>query len=106
MELSSNEKQSIGFTGNANRCDSRLIHIPQPGQENDDHNPARMKGRNLYNLSIGHDNLLRGEKRKMSVRLSAVNLTNKVALYNFQSTFGGTHYITPRALSAAIGYSF
>ena len=25
-----------------------------------------------------------------------VNLTNKEALYNFLSTFSGTHYVTPR----------
>ena len=106
LELSDSEKTSIGFTGNANNCDSALIRIPQPGTENADHNPARMKGRNLYNLSVGHDNLLGGDRRKLTLRMSVVNLTNQVALYNFKSTFGGTHYVTPRAFSAAIGYSF
>ena len=27
-------------------------------------------------------------------------MTNKTALYNFLSTFSGTHYVTPRALTA------
>ena len=39
-------------------------------------------------------------------RLSVVNLTNKVALYNFLSTFSGTHYVTPRAISAALTFHF
>ena len=39
-----------------------------------------------------------GEKYKWSLQLTAINLTNKVALYNFLSTFSGTHYgNTPRA---------
>jgi hypothetical protein len=35
-----------------------------------------------------------------------VNLTNHVALYNFLSTFSGTHFVTPRAYQARIGFSF
>ena len=40
------------------------------------------------------------------VRFTAVNLANKYALYNFLSTFSGTHYVTPRALTAEIGFHF
>jgi len=36
----------------------------------------------------------------------AANLTNQVALYNFLSTFSGTHYVTPRAMTATIGFHF
>ena len=36
---------------------------------------------------------------KWSARLTVVNLTNKEALYNFLSTFSGTHYVTPRAVT-------
>ena len=43
---------------------------------------------------------------KWSLQLTAVNLTNKYALYNFLSTFSGTHYVTPRALTAQIGFHF
>jgi hypothetical protein len=46
------------------------------------------------------------KKYKVSLRLSAVNLTNHVALYNFLSTFSGTHYVTPRALTATVGWHF
>jgi len=34
------------------------------------------------------------------------NLTGKVALYNFLSTFSGTHFLQPRTLIAHIGLTF
>ncbi len=85
---------------------SSLIKIPAPGTEQDDHNPQRIAPRNLFDLSLGHDNLFRGDKYKVSLQLTAINVTNKYALYNFLSTFSGTHYVTPRALTAAIGFHF
>jgi hypothetical protein len=33
-------------------------------------------------------------------------LTNKYALYNFLSTFSGTYYVTPRALTAKMTFNF
>jgi len=36
----------------------------------------------------------------------AINVTNKTALYNFLSTFSGTHYVTPRAMTAELGFIF
>jgi hypothetical protein len=85
---------------------SIFVKIPAPGKENDDHNPQRIAPRNLFDVSVGDDNLFRGERYKWSLRLTAVNLTNKVALYNFFSTFSGTHYVTPRALTAELGFHF
>jgi hypothetical protein len=35
-----------------------------------------------------------------------VNLTNKDALYNFLSTFSGTHFVTPREYTVQIGVTF
>ncbi len=90
----------------ANQFSSTLLKIPAPNTENNDHNPGRVASRNLFDASIGQDNLFRGDKNKWSLRLSAVNITNKYALYNFLSTFSGTHYVTPRALSAEIGFHF
>jgi outer membrane receptor protein involved in Fe transport len=55
---------------------------------------------------VGHDNLFHGDRYKWSARLSVVNLTDKEALYNFLSTFSGTHYVTPRTLTATIGFHF
>ena len=76
------------------------------GKENDDTNPPRIAPRNLFDLAVGDDNLFHGERYKWSLTLTAINLTNKVALYNFLSTFSGTHYVTPRALTAEIGFHF
>jgi hypothetical protein len=85
---------------------STLIKIPAPGTEDDDHNPPRIAPRNLFDLAVGHDNIFHGEKHKWSVRVAVVNLTNSVALYNFLSTFSGTHYVTPRTITATIGFHF
>ncbi len=90
----------------ASQYGSSLIKIPAAGTENDDHNPPRIAPRSLFDLALGDDNLFHGEKRKWSLRLSAVNLTNKYALYNFLSTFSGTHYVTPRAMTITVGFHF
>jgi hypothetical protein len=85
---------------------SKFLQVPKPGTENDDHNPQRVASRNLFDLSIGHDNILHGDRFKLSARLSIINLTDKVALYNFLSTFSGTHYVTPRTVTGTIGFHF
>jgi Carboxypeptidase regulatory-like domain len=85
---------------------STLLNVPKPNTENDDKNPPRIAARSLFDVSIGHDNLFRGDKYKVSLQLTAINLTNKYALYNFLSTFSGTHYVTPRSLTAEIGFHF
>jgi hypothetical protein len=88
---------------------SSLLKLPAPNAQNDDHSPARIAPRNLFDLSFGEDNLLRrksADKRTLSASLTIVNLTNKYALYNFLSTFSGTHYVTPRSLTAQIAYHF
>jgi Carboxypeptidase regulatory-like domain/TonB-dependent Receptor Plug Domain len=85
---------------------STLLSIPAPGTENDDHNPPRVASRNLFDVAVGDDNIFHGDKYKWSFRVSVVNLTNKVALYNFLSTFSGTHYVTPRAISATVTFHF
>ncbi|MFL6306329.1 MAG: hypothetical protein ACJ72H_22590, partial [Candidatus Sulfotelmatobacter sp.] len=85
---------------------SNLVSIPAPNTENDDKNPPRIAQRNLFDASIGEDDLFHTEKCKWSLRLTGVNLANKYALYNFLSTFSGTHYVTPRALTAELGFHF
>jgi len=85
---------------------STLIKVPAPNAENDDHNPQRIQPRSVFDASVGHDNLFHGDKYKVSAQLTVINLTNKYALYNFLSTFSGTHYVTPRAITAQIGFNF
>ena len=90
----------------ASQFGSTLVSIPAPGTENDDKNPPRIAPRNVFDASIGEDNLFHGDKQKWSLRLSAVNVSNKYALYNFLSTFSGTHYLTPRAMTAEVAFHF
>jgi Carboxypeptidase regulatory-like domain/TonB-dependent Receptor Plug Domain len=85
---------------------SNLVKIPAPGTENDDRNPPRIQPRNLFDLAIGDDNLFNGDRYKWSARFTVVNLTDKYALYNFLSTFSGTHYVTPRTFTGEIGFHF
>jgi hypothetical protein len=85
---------------------SNLVSIPTAGTENDDHNPPRIAPRNLFDLAIGDDNLFHSDRYRWGLRLAIVNLTNKYALYNFLSTFSGTHYVTPRALTGTVSFRF
>jgi carboxypeptidase family protein/TonB-dependent receptor-like protein len=85
---------------------SSLVSIPAPGTENNDHNPQRIASRNLFDVAVGDDNLFHTERYRWSARLTVVNLMNKEALYNFLSTFSGTHYVSPRAITATIGMHF
>ena len=85
---------------------SKYVKIPVAGTENDDHNPPRIAPRNLFDVSVGEDNIFNSDKHKWSLRLTAVNVANKEALYNFISTFSGTHYVTPRSLTVELGFHF
>ena len=82
------------------------VRIPADGTENDDTNPPRIAPRNLFDFSAGTDNLFRTERAKMTLRFTVINLTNKEALYNFQSTVSGTHFVTPRSFQGQIGVKF
>jgi hypothetical protein len=119
--LSADQEFQAGFTCNgvratptaplpspclASQFGSSLIKVPAIGTEDDDHNPPRIASRNLFDMSIGHDNLFHGDKYKVSAQLTAINLANNYELYNFLSTFSGTHYVTPRSLTAEVGFHF
>ncbi|MFZ0684157.1 MAG: carboxypeptidase regulatory-like domain-containing protein [Terriglobales bacterium] len=90
----------------ASQFGSSLIKIPAINTENDDLHPPRIAQRNLFDASVGDDNLFKGDHYKWSLTLTAINVTNKLALYNFLSTFSGTHYVTPRAMTAQLGFHF
>jgi hypothetical protein len=85
---------------------SNLVKIPAAGAEDDDHNPPRIQERNLFDIAVGHDNIFHGDRYKWSARVSVINLTNSYSLYNFLSTFSGTHYVTPRTVTGTIGFHF
>ncbi len=90
----------------SNLFGSTLLSVPAPGAENDDHSPPRVAPRNLFDVGVGHDNIFQGDKYKWSARLTVINLTNQEAVYNYLSTFSGTHYISPRAITGTVGFHF
>ena len=98
---------SAGFTS----CDPAAIaasrlSVPAAGTGDPLNNPARVAPRNLFDLGVGVDNLLHTDKARLRLRFSVVNLTNTESLYNFLSTFSGTHFVTPRAYQIQAGVSF
>lgn len=90
----------------ANEVGSIFISIPGPGKENDDHNPQRIAPRSLFDLAVGQDNLFNGDRYRWSLTLTMINVADKETLYNYLSTFSGTHYVTPRAMTAQLGFHF
>jgi hypothetical protein len=120
LTLTAAQQTSIGFacdgvaatfaapiTSCAGTGTSKLLTLPQSGTEQDDHNPDRVTARNTFNLGIGTDNLFHVEgRRRFTASLTIDNLTNKVALYNFLSTFSGTHFLQPRTVIARVGFTF
>jgi hypothetical protein len=91
-------------TCSASAFGSKYPKIPAPGMENDDHNPQRIQSRILFDIALGHDNIFHRDRFRWSARVEIINLTNKVALYNFLWTFSGTHYVTPRTVTGTIGF--
>ncbi len=120
MALSADQQAAIGlYCGSTyatldapiTSCDSSArgatrIRIPADGTENDDTNPPRIAPRNLFDMGLGVDDLFGTGTHAVKVQLSLLNLTDKVALYNFLSTFSGTHFVTPRAATIKVGFGF
>jgi hypothetical protein len=114
LRLTADQQAQIGlYCGNAfaarfspiTSCASPVfgasrVSIPPAGKENDDLRPTRVAARNILDASVGTDDLFHTEGYRIQVRLTALNVTNKEALYNFLSTFSGTHFVTPRTLQA------
>jgi hypothetical protein len=116
-ELTGDQQASIGFRcgstyaapGNpitscaGGNASASMVRIPKAGTENDDTNPPRLASRNLFDVAIGDDNLFHTDRPRYRLQLTAVNITNVVGLYNFLSTFSGTHFVSPRAYTAEFG---
>jgi hypothetical protein len=119
LALTGDQQAAIGFfcgstvaTREApiSSCDSgggaTGLRIPAEGTEDDVNNPPRIAPRHLFDLGFGVDNLFHSDKAKVRLRFSVINVANKEALYNFLSTFSGTHFVTPRAYQVHIGVAF
>jgi hypothetical protein len=90
----------------ASEYSSTLVKIPAPGTGDADRNPQRVQPRNLFDMALGEDNLFHGDRYKWDAQVSAINVTNDYTLYNFLSTFSGTHYVSPRAVTGQITLHF
>ncbi|MCZ2146398.1 MAG: TonB-dependent receptor [Bryobacterales bacterium] len=92
-------------------CDSSnygatRLNIPAPGSADDDHNPPRIAPRHLFDIGFGTDSLYQRERFRVTLNFTVANLTNSVSLYNFLSTFSGTHFAGPRTYQAELGFAF
>jgi len=120
LTLSGDEQQQIGlFCGNdfatiaqpLRICDSphygaTRINIVATGTYNPDTNPSRITPRSLFDIAVGQNTLWQRERYSVNWKLAVVNLTNKVALYNFLSSFSGTHFVAPRTIQGSIAFDF
>jgi Carboxypeptidase regulatory-like domain len=120
LALTPAEQAAIGFScgGQAATPDNGItscntnfgttrLRIPAEGAADDDHNPPRIAARNIFDVGMGTDRLLgRQDGSHVTMRFTISNVTNKIALYNFHSTFSGTHFIAPRTYQGSIGFVF
>jgi hypothetical protein len=119
LALSGDEQFGIGFhcgsqyalpqspiTSCGGNYGAARLNIPAEGTFDADHNPPRIAPRNLFDVGIGTDNLFHSERVKTKLRFTAINITNKESLYNFLSTFSGTHFVTPRSYEVSLGWAF
>jgi len=119
LRLTGDEQQQMGLhcgdafamAGRAIRsCAEELgatrIRIPRLGTEDNDRNPPRIAVRNGVDLAVGQDAILRRDRQALGLRVELVNVMNTDGLYNFLSTFSGTHFLTPRTVTAQLRYSF
>jgi hypothetical protein len=119
LQLSGDEQQQMGLhcgktfatvSTPLRSCNGAMsatrIRIPAAGTYDADRNPARIAVRNTVDLAIGEDNLITHEKQSAGIRLNVINLNDTSALYNYLSTFSGTHFLTPRSVTVEVNYRF
>lgn len=68
-------------------------------------NPPRVRPRTIVDLALGYERR-RGDRRQWDAQVQVANLTDKRALYNFQSIFVGTRLVPPRTFSARLRLHF
>ncbi len=95
----------IATCGSPNFGATRIV-IPAAGTGDSDHNPPRIAPRHLFDLGGGTDNLFHTDRVRTTLKMTVTNLTNHVALYNFLSTFSGTHFVSPRAYQMELGWTW
>jgi hypothetical protein len=120
LTLTGDEQQEIGLycgsvfatldqplrSCNSPHYGATLIHIVAPGTYNPDTNPSRITPHNLFDFAVGADSLWKKDTYVLSGKISVVNAANKVALYNFLSSFSGTHFVSPRVVQGDLTFRF
>jgi hypothetical protein len=120
LALSGDEQQQIGLycgatfaaagaplrSCNSSAFGATRIHIVPAGTYNADNNPSRIAPRNLLDVALGSDAVWKKEHYSLGAKLTVVNLADKIALYNFLSSFSGTHFVTPRSVQGEVTFPF
>lgn len=120
LTLTGDQQQEIGlFCGDVSasvtaplrNCSSphygaTRIHIVPPGTYDPDRNPSRIRPRSLFDVALGSDSLWKESRYSLGGKITLVNLADKQALYNFLSSFSGTHFVTPRDVQGQITLRF
>lgn len=120
LTLTGDEQQQVGlYCGNIfatvdqplRNCTSThhgatLIRIPPPETYNADRNPSRIAPRNLFDVALGTDRLWAKDNYAIGAKFTVVNLMDNRALYNFLSSFSGTHFLTPRTIQMELSIHF
>lgn len=70
-----------------------------------DQTPARVRPRNIVDLVVGFERT-RDQKKRYDVGLQFTNLTDRTALYNFQSIFVGTRVVQPFTAGVRLRWFF
>jgi hypothetical protein len=71
-----------------------------------DADTPRVRPRTIVDVATGFDRADARGRRTWGLQLQITNLTNRTALYNFQSVFVGTRLVQPRILSVRISRNF
>lgn len=63
--------------------------------------PPRVRARTLADLAVGYERK-KNDRRQWEAVFQVTNLTNRTALYNFQSIFVGTRLVQPRTVGVRL----
>jgi outer membrane cobalamin receptor len=108
------------WIGGSVRYDSGLVSNPSDPAEvaadpdfsdllpyvNLDAATPRVRPRTIADIAGGFDFVDGRGRRRWALQLQVTNLTNRTALYNFQSVFVGTRLVQPRTLSVKLVRNF
>jgi hypothetical protein len=67
--------------------------------------PARVRPRTIVDVSTGYEKRVQ-DRRLWELTFQVTNLTNRTALYNFQSIFVGTRLVQPRTAAVRLRFFF